>query len=152
MDRIINLIENLSKATPKKNILYWILLSGLYGFAIIANDHYDLIASLGLPAKSEAVIRLCGVSLYICITTFHFQKTTKHEYSSNDTEVTAGLADHHLLHHPVITAGTPVDAPGDQPGNTQPDAVQSGTAGNITEQRQDSQPDRGNAAPAEGTR
>ena len=102
------LIEQLSKATPRKHVIRWIALTLLYGFAIIVNDHFDLIASLGLPGRYEAVVRLCGVYLYIILTAFQFQKTRNHEKYPRHHKVAPDLADHDQHNNVPAPSGTKV--------------------------------------------
>jgi hypothetical protein len=90
----IPLIDKLARATPRKNILQWVFITMIYGFAIIVNDHFDLVRAIGLPKQSEAVVRLCGVYLYIVLTAYSFHKTKKDENNTDHTKVAADMAHH----------------------------------------------------------
>jgi hypothetical protein len=76
------LTDRLSRATPPAIVRQWLLLSLLYAFATLASEHFELIASIGLSAKQEAIIRLAGLYCYILITTFQFQRTKHRSHES----------------------------------------------------------------------
>lgn len=108
----VKLIENLSKATSRNSVIRWLFITILYGFAIIANDHFELVKVLGLPGRIEATIRLCGVYLYIVLTGYSFYNTKKYENNINDNKVAADMAHHDQFDNVPFAAGTQSDTQG----------------------------------------
>jgi Ca2+/Na+ antiporter len=145
----VKLVEKLSNATPRKSILRWLIITLLYGFSIIVNDHFDLVTALGLPQRIEAVIRLCGVYLYIVLTTYFFHKTKEDENNSDNTQVAADLAHHDKRNSFPAAAGTKSHAQGDGTYEPQSEPLQPGSEAGTTDERKDSRPDRCTGAAAE---
>ncbi len=81
-----NLLQRLAAATPKINVAKWLACTMLYALVIILNDHFHLVAALGMPAKEEAILRLIGAYLYIIITIYHFQKRKPNENTLSHTQ------------------------------------------------------------------
>jgi hypothetical protein len=151
MRLIFPLIEKLSNATPRKSILQWIIITLLYGFAMIVNDHFDLVTALGLPERFEAAIRLCGVYLYIVLTAISFFKTKKDENNTDNTQVAADMAHHDKCDRVPAAAGTKGHAQGDRSHGPQSEPDPPGAGAGVTVQRQDSQPDGGDGTAPERT-
>ena len=71
----MKLIENLKERTPKPNIIFWILSTIIYIICIIINEYFDLINNVfNFSEKTENIIRLIGITIYVTITTFNFNK------------------------------------------------------------------------------
>lgn len=145
------LLDKLAKATPRKNILQWVVMTLLYGFAIIVNDHFDLVQALGLPERPEAVVRLCGVYLYIFLTAYSFQKTKDDEIHTDHNQIAAAVADDHKPDGNTPAPGTQSHAPGNRAHEPQSEPAQRGPASGDAFQWKDSQPDGCTGTPAKGT-
>ncbi|PZF71566.1 hypothetical protein DN068_15945 [Taibaiella soli] len=143
------LVERLSNATPRISIRRWLIITLVYGFAIIVNDHFDMVRALGLPERIEAAIRLCGVYLYIVLTAYSFHKTKEDEINTDNTQVAPDMAHHDKCDRVPATAGIKGDAQGNGSNEPQSEPLQPGTGAGTVIQWQDSQPDGGTGVEAE---
>lgn len=73
------LIRQLCSATPRKSILRWIIVSGLFALSTFLNEHFELVKALGFSPKTEALIKLSGLYLYMLLTSYQFQKQKTYE-------------------------------------------------------------------------
>jgi hypothetical protein len=75
MKNVSNLLQQLTAATPKDNVLKWAASTLFYATVILLNEQFQLLTAIGMTQKEEAIWRLIGVFLYILATLYHFQKT-----------------------------------------------------------------------------
>lgn len=76
-------IRRLSAATPKKYVWRWLFHTALYSCCILINEHFELIAAMGLSPYIQAAIRMAGTMLYIFLTTYSFQKINDDIHTEN---------------------------------------------------------------------
>ena len=121
-------MSRLTAATPRKYVGRWLFVTALYSCCILINEHFELIAALGLSQAIQAVIRLMGALVYIFLTTYSFQKTNDDTYTE-PFQIPHDLAADNST-GPALT-GTPGgdDAQGDNTGKPQstPDATNAAT-------------------------
>lgn len=67
----------LKQATPKSNVVFWVITTILYAFSILINEQFKVIHDIGLSEKTEAVIKMFGTFLYIFLTAINFSQTQK---------------------------------------------------------------------------
>lgn len=146
------LMERLAAATPKTSVLCWLFITAIYSFAIVVNDHFDLITAIGLPEQATAIIRLLGVQLYIFLTAYSFHKTnTKNDETNTDhNQVAADLAHPDEPDHIPATSGAEGIAQGHRQDEPQPEPFTPGAKAGNAVQRQDSLPNGGNGTAPEG--
>ena len=75
------MLNNLSQPTPKKGTLLWFIMTILYVFTIIVNEHFELLEAFNFNAQTISTIKLLGTIGYILSTLGIFNQTPKNNES-----------------------------------------------------------------------
>lgn len=73
------MFENLTKPTPKKGTILWLIITVLYVMTVIVNEHFELLEAFNFNTKTVSLIKMFGVFGYVFSTLYNFNQTPKND-------------------------------------------------------------------------
>ena len=73
------MFENLTKSTPKKGTILWLIITVLYVMTVIVNEHFELLEAFNFNTKTVSLIKMFGVFGYVFSTLYNFNQTPKND-------------------------------------------------------------------------